>query len=447
MGVLHLLLRPVVLHLLVLVALQLVALFSMKENGSTNLSISLFLFADTIYMIESPQDSSSGIASDDLNAGSSSMPGSTFSTSFLDSELSDDHVTSAGLHHVTSGATSGGTLLPPGGGHSGVHAHAHAHTHAHSHHHNHHHLHHLQPQSTSAASLSSQQGGSRLSSDPESFTQDESDTGVRGQGYSRSRGVYHGYRGVHDNKPRSRVPLSPKVTVKDAEPVSNVSARTSHLATNGAQRQYQGYAQQQQQQQQQHHALYPAYPHPNQKQRRDVRNSYVNVQLNGYHQPDFGYSPEPAYPQNGYAQPELYEEGYPAYPYKGYSLEETERLIQQAKKKNKLSYFDLLPDDVIIRILGSLPGEEVCRCARVSRRWYSLAWDPALWTGIRLNDPDLDVDRALKQLTKRLSYDTPTVCVMVERINLNGYVTLPLERWSYVPKPNHVRVLPPMTTT
>ena len=43
-------------------------------------------------MIESPgQDSSSGIASDDHNAPSSSMPGSSaFSTSFMDSELSDD---------------------------------------------------------------------------------------------------------------------------------------------------------------------------------------------------------------------------------------------------------------------------------------------------------------------------------------------------------------------
>ena len=357
-------------------------------------------------MIESPQDSSSGIASDDHNAPSSSMPGSTFSTSFMDSEFSDDHVTS-----------------PIPGSSGGQHF--------------------QQQRQHSAASLSSQHGSNRLSSDPESFTQDESDTGNPGLSYgSRVAGYSHGYAQHHDNKPRSRVPLSPKITIKDSQPT--VASKASHLAAINTQKQSQTYKHQVQGHAQGHyqgHQQQPLYhiseqpqpmpyTHQNQKQPRTrdpqhYRNSYVNVHLNGYHHPDLGYASDQVYPGlNGYPAQQgglpAYDQHYPSYPYKGYTLEETERLIQQAKKKNKLSYFDLLPDDVMIRILGNLPSEEVCRCARVSRRWYSLAWDPALWTSIRLNDPLLDVDRALKQLTKRLSYDTPTVCVMVERINLNG---------------------------
>ena len=37
-----------------------------------------------------------------------------------------------------------------------------------------------------------------------------------------------------------------------------------------------------------------------------------------------------------------------------------------------------------------------------------------------INNELLNIDRALKYLTKRLSYNTPTVCVIIERINLNG---------------------------
>ena len=34
--------------------------------------------------------------------------------------------------------------------------------------------------------------------------------------------------------------------------------------------------------------------------------------------------------------------------------------------------------------------------------------------------PNVDLDKALRTLTKRLSFETPTVCVMVERIILSG---------------------------
>lgn len=87
---------------------------------------------------------------------------------------------------------------------------------------------------------------------------------------------------------------------------------------------------------------------------------------------------------------------------------------------SKQCWFDLLPDDVIIRILSNLTSTELCRNTMVCRRWYHLAWEPCLWTSIRIIRSTIDVDRSLKVLTRRLSLDTPSVCVMVEKIFLNG---------------------------
>ena len=104
-----------------------------------------------------------------------------------------------------------------------------------------------------------------------------------------------------------------------------------------------------------------------------------------------------------------------------YSSESTEYVYSDAIKKPKgVSYFEVLPDHAISKIFTNLSSDQLCRCARVCRRWYNLTWDPMLWTTIRINNSVFNVDKALRALTKRLSYDTPTVCVMVERINLNG---------------------------
>ena len=84
------------------------------------------------------------------------------------------------------------------------------------------------------------------------------------------------------------------------------------------------------------------------------------------------------------------------------------------------SPFEQLTDDVVLRIFSNLPTDYLCRCARVCRRWYHLVWDPTLWTSIVINNSAIDVDRALKYLTRRLSYNTPKVCVILERVNLNG---------------------------
>ena len=106
-----------------------------------------------------------------------------------------------------------------------------------------------------------------------------------------------------------------------------------------------------------------------------------------------------------------------------YDLQETEKLMltsSKGKSKVRPSPFDLMTDDVIVKIFSNLSTDQLCRCSCVCQRWYRLAWDPLLWKKIVINNELLNIDRALKYLTKRLSYNTPTVCVIIERINLNG---------------------------
>ena len=107
------------------------------------------------------------------------------------------------------------------------------------------------------------------------------------------------------------------------------------------------------------------------------------------------------------------------------ALQERDQFLYYGgKRKHRYSPFDILPDDVIIRIFGTLSSDQLCRCASVCRRWYNIAWEPLLWTSIRINNEDYNVDKALKVLTKKLSYETPTVCVMIEHINLNNSTQL-----------------------
>ena len=85
-----------------------------------------------------------------------------------------------------------------------------------------------------------------------------------------------------------------------------------------------------------------------------------------------------------------------------------------------MSVFDLLADDIIVRIFSHLSSDHLCLISRVCQRWYRLVWDPILWKHIVIKNEKLDVDKALRYLTKRLSYNTPTVCVIVESIKLTG---------------------------
>lgn len=81
---------------------------------------------------------------------------------------------------------------------------------------------------------------------------------------------------------------------------------------------------------------------------------------------------------------------------------------------------DLLPDHALLQILSHLPTNQLCRCARVCRRWYNLAWDPRLWSCVRLTGELLHVDRAIRVLTHRLCQDTPNVCLTLETVMVNG---------------------------
>ncbi|GAB1609346.1 F-box/LRR-repeat protein 7-like [Argonauta hians] len=101
-------------------------------------------------------------------------------------------------------------------------------------------------------------------------------------------------------------------------------------------------------------------------------------------------------------------------------LEKPPKYVKKGKGRTRPSPFQFLTDDIIVSIFSHLNTNQLCKCARVCKLWYRLSWDPTLWTSIVLNSPSLDVDWAVRCLTKHLSYNTPTVCVIVERINLNN---------------------------
>lgn len=170
----------------------------------------------------------------------------------------------------------------------------------------------------------------------------------------------------------------------------------------------------------------PEHQRPLQYQETDLDDPYAGFPCNGrqscghaHHRPSYPLEPVCIskqelmyYDRNGYCRS----------PVSPQSLNEDTGVLMRkdAQKKSAISYFDILPDDVLMRIFGSLSSDQLCRCACVCRRWYNVVWDHSLWKTIRINNSEINVDKALKLLTKRLSYDTPTVCVMVEKINLNG---------------------------
>ncbi len=65
--------------------------------------------------------------------------------------------------------------------------------------------------------------------------------------------------------------------------------------------------------------------------------------------------------------------------------------------------FDDLPDNVLVHVLSFLDSAQIARCARVSRRFYFLAWDPQLWRRIRLDASVAHADLALKTVVRLLA--------------------------------------------
>ena len=83
---------------------------------------------------------------------------------------------------------------------------------------------------------------------------------------------------------------------------------------------------------------------------------------------------------------------------------------------------DSLPDPVLLRILSNLRSDQLVRCARVSRRFYFLAWDPALWHHVSLEGAGatVDADLALKTIVRLLSRNASRLGDTVESLRLGG---------------------------
>ena len=102
--------------------------------------------------------------------------------------------------------------------------------------------------------------------------------------------------------------------------------------------------------------------------------------------------------------------------------------LTSLNKSGNFPFFDVLPDDVIVNIFSRLSAESLCACARVSRRFYFLAWEPALWRSISFSGGDnLDADFAVESVLKLLARDTgggSDVCTIVEQVILNNSARL-----------------------
>ncbi|XP_013790169.2 F-box/LRR-repeat protein 7-like [Limulus polyphemus] len=107
-------------------------------------------------------------------------------------------------------------------------------------------------------------------------------------------------------------------------------------------------------------------------------------------------------------------------------LSDTEKLLAtyKGKKLTRCSHLDRLTDELILKVFSYLSSNHLCVCARVCRRWYFLAWEPQLWTSITLTSEKINVDSGLKTLFRLLCRDSPSVCLTVERMCLNGCARL-----------------------
>lgn len=77
-----------------------------------------------------------------------------------------------------------------------------------------------------------------------------------------------------------------------------------------------------------------------------------------------------------------------------------------------------LPDAVIVRILSHLSTNELVKCARVSRRFYFLSWEPDLWRSVVLTGEKTDADLALKTIFRLLNRNS--VKHGLQKLVLNG---------------------------
>ncbi|XP_068085911.1 F-box/LRR-repeat protein 7 [Anabrus simplex] len=87
---------------------------------------------------------------------------------------------------------------------------------------------------------------------------------------------------------------------------------------------------------------------------------------------------------------------------------------------SKSSPFERLPDDCVLRVFSWLDSSELSVCARVCRRWESLAWEPSLWRAVRLRGEGVCGDKAIRAVLRRLCGQGRTgACPNVERVLLS----------------------------
>lgn len=81
--------------------------------------------------------------------------------------------------------------------------------------------------------------------------------------------------------------------------------------------------------------------------------------------------------------------------------------------------FDALSNDVIIKIFQWLDTFDLLSMATVSRRFEKLIWNPLLWKNITLKGDDVDGDKALSCILKRLTDQTHDKTSSVERVMIS----------------------------
>ena len=99
------------------------------------------------------------------------------------------------------------------------------------------------------------------------------------------------------------------------------------------------------------------------------------------------------------------------------SLDTTKQIVIFKQQANTVCHFDKLSDDLVLKILSHLSTNSLCICARISRRFYFLAWEPRLWSSISLSSVKKG-NKALSTLLQLLSRDS--TCKNVLKLSLNN---------------------------
>ena len=87
---------------------------------------------------------------------------------------------------------------------------------------------------------------------------------------------------------------------------------------------------------------------------------------------------------------------------------------------SRMGLFEMLTDDIILRIMSHVDSITKVRLGQVCRRFYLLAWDPVLWTSLSLTGDNLDTDLALRSILTCLTRDCGKLgrYTFVARVNL-----------------------------